>query len=70
MVWKKNRTSPQPTIEEQPDEEEWKIRTRNPINKNMNAIFMELLDQKIRINKINVATELAIEENKKKRTRN
>ena len=43
-----------------------KIRTRNPINKNTNAIFMELLDKEIGINKINVATELAIEENKKK----
>ena len=32
----------------------------------MNAIFMELLDKEIGINKINVATELAIEENKKK----
>ena len=62
----KNRISPQPTIEEQPDEEEWKIRTRNPINKNTNAIFMELLDKEIGINKINAATELAIEENKKK----
>ena len=57
----KNRTSPQPTIEEQPDEEEWKTQTRNPINKNINAIFMELLDKEIRINKINIATELAIE---------
>ena len=62
----KKRTSLQPTIEEQPDKEEWKTRTRNPINKNINAIFMELLDKEIRINKINVATELAIEENKKK----
>ena len=32
----------------------------------MNAIFMELLDEEMQINKINVATELAIEENKKK----
>ena len=66
QLFGKNRTSPQPTIEEQLDEEEWKTRTRNPINKNMNAIFMELLNKEIRINKINVATELAIKENKKK----
>ena len=32
----------------------------------MNAIFMELLDEEIGINKINIATELAIEENRKK----
>ena len=66
QLFGKNRTSLQPTIEEQPDEEKWKTQTRNPINKNMNAIFIELLDKEIRINKINVATELAIEENKKK----
>ena len=66
QLFGKNRTSLQPTIEEQLDEEEWKTQTRNPINKNMNAIFMELSDKEIRINKINVATELAIEENKKK----
>ena len=53
-------------MEEQPDEEEWKIWTRNPINKNMNALFMELLDEEMEINKINVATKLAIKENKKK----
>ena len=32
----------------------------------MNAIFMEILDEEIKINKINIATELAIEDNKKK----
>ena len=53
-------------IEEQLDEEDWKTRTRNPINEDMNAIFMELLDKKMNINKIKIATELAIEENKKK----
>ena len=57
-------------MEEQPDVEEWKTRTRNPINKNMNVIFMELLDEEIGINKINIATELAIEENKKKDRKN
>ena len=28
-LFEKNRTSPKPTIEEQPDKEEWKTRTRN-----------------------------------------
>ena len=54
-------------MEEQPDEEEWKTQTRNPINKDVNAIFMELLDEEMEINKINIATELAIEDNKKEK---
>ena len=66
QLFGKNKTRLKPMIEEQPDEKEWKTWTRNPINKNMNVIFMELLDKEIGINKINVATELAIEENKKK----
>ena len=53
-------------IEEQPDEEEWKNQTKNPINEDMNAIFIELFDEEMEINKINIATELAIEDNKKK----
>ena len=53
-------------MQEQLDKEEWKTWTRNPINKNMNAIFMELLDKEMEINKINIATDLAIKENKKK----
>ena len=53
-------------MEEQPDEEEWKNQTRNPINKDMNAIFIEFFDEEMEINKINIATELAIEDNKKK----
>ena len=32
----------------------------------MNAIFIKLLDEEMEINKINIATELAIEDNKKK----
>ena len=54
-----------PTIEKQPDEEEWKNQTKNSINEDMNAIFIELFDE-MKINKINIATELAIEDNKKK----
>ena len=53
-------------IKEQTDEEEQKTQTRNQTSKNKNTIFLELLDKEIGINKINVATELAIEENKKK----
>ena len=66
QLFGKRRTSSKSTIEEQPDEEEWKTWTRNSINKNMNAIFMELLDKEMEINKINIATKLAIKENKKK----
>ena len=32
----------------------------------MNTIFMELLDEEMEINKISIATKLAIEDNKKK----
>ena len=57
-------------IEEQPDEEEWKNQTKNPINEDTDAIFIELFDEEMEINKINIATELAIEDNKKKRIKN
>ena len=35
------------------------------MKKNINAIFMELLDEEIEINKTNIATELAIDNKKK-----
>ena len=63
QLFGKRKTNSKPMMEEQPDKEEWKTQTRNPIDEDMNAIFMELLDE---INKINIATELAIEDNKKK----
>ena len=66
QLFGKRKTNSEPTMEEQPDKEEWKNQTRNPINEDMNAIFMELLDEELEINKINIATELAIEDNKKK----
>ena len=66
QLFGKRKTNSKPMMEEQPDEEEWKNQTRNPINKDMNAIFIELFDEKMEINKINIATELAIEDNKKK----
>ena len=62
----KRKTNSKPMMEEQPDKEEWKNWTINPINEDMNAIFIELLDEEMEINKINIATELAIEDNKKK----
>ena len=65
-MFRKDRTNSKPTIKEQTDEEEQNTQTRNQTSKNNNAIFLELLDKEIEINKINVATELAIEENKKK----
>ena len=52
-------------IDKWPDKEEWKTQTRNQINTNMNAIFMELLDKEMENNNINVATELAIKTRKK-----
>ena len=70
QLFGRNRTSPKPTIKEQPDKEDWKTWTRDPINEDMNAIFMELLDEEMNINKINVATELTIKENKKKIEKN
>ena len=39
---------------------------RNLINENMNAIIMELLDEEMEINRIYIATELAIKDNMKK----
>ena len=66
QLFGKRKTNSKPMMEEQPDKEEWKNQTRNPINEDMNAIFMELLDEEMEINKINIATELAIEDNKKK----
>ena len=64
QLFGKSKTNSKSMMEEQPDREEWKNQTRNPI---MNAIFMKLLDEDIEINKINIATELAIEDNKKKK---
>ena len=56
-------------MEEHPDEEENKKRTLYPTNEDLNAIFFELIKEDIQINKVTVAMELAVEENKKKRRR-
>ena len=70
--WKwfeKKKPIPKMTMEEQIDKEEEKNHTQNPINIDANSIFMELWKE-ININKINVATKLAIKGKKKKQTEN
>ena len=52
-------------MEEQVNKEEERNHIQNPINLNVNAIFIELCKE-VNVNKINVATKLAIEENRKK----
>ena len=59
--WFGRKKKPKPTIEEQPDKEDRKTQTINPIKEDMNVILLELMDETIDVNKINVATELAIE---------
>ena len=66
QLFGKRKTNSKPTIEAQPDGEEWKNQTKNPINNDMNTIFIELFNEEMKINKINITTELAIEDNKKK----
>ena len=53
-------------MEEHPNKEENKKRTLYPTNEDLNAIFFELIEEDIQINKVTIATELAVEENKKK----
>ena len=60
----------QPKVEEIVDEEETKNYTKNPIEENKDAILIKSLEGNTWINKMNVATELAIKENKKKPTKN
>ena len=57
----------QPKVEEIVDEEETKNYTKNLIEEDKNAILIELLEEATWINKTNVATELAIKENNKKK---
>ena len=64
---KQIRALQQPTIEEVADEEEGRNHTMIPMNKEEKDIVLaELLETHVNIHKINVATELAIEENSKK----
>ena len=53
-------------VEEIADKEETKNYTKNPIEEDKNAILIELLEGTTWINKMNVATELAIKKNNKK----
>ena len=63
--WANNKKISKVTIKEELNEDEEKNQTKNPIKGNINTIFAKLLEE-TNINKINVATKLAIEENKKK----
>ena len=56
----------QPKVEEIVDKEEIKNHTNNPIKEDRKGILIELLEDTTWINKTNIATELAIEENDKK----
>ena len=56
----------QPKVKEITDEEETRNHTKNPIEEDKNMILIELLEETTWINKMNVATELAIKENDKK----
>ena len=64
--WCGKKENPELTIEEKLDKEERKIQTINPIKEEVNTILLDLMDKTIDVNKINIATELAIEENRKK----
>ena len=63
---KKDKNQPKTTIEEIPDPDRSKNRTTSPIYDDTNAIFLELSEQ-MEVNKITVATELAVKENIKKK---
>ena len=56
----------QPKVEEIVDEEETKNYMKNPIEEDKDTILIKLLEETTWINKMNVATELAIKENDKK----
>ena len=61
------RREQQPKVEEIVDEEETRNHTNNLIEEDKNTIIVELLEETTWINKTNVATELAIKENDKKK---
>jgi hypothetical protein len=56
----------QPKIEEVVDDEEPKNQATLPLKENNMGAYIELLETDVWINKTNIATELAIEENSKK----
>ena len=55
-----------PKVEEVTDEEEIKNHTNNLIERDKDAILVELLEEMTWINKTNISTKLAIKENDKK----
>ena len=57
----------QPKVEEITDEEEIKKHMNNPIEEDKNAILIKLLEETTWMNKTNIVTKLAIEENNKKK---
>jgi Reverse transcriptase (RNA-dependent DNA polymerase) len=63
---KQIRQEQQPKIEEVVDKEEPGNRTILPLKKNKLGVYIELLETDVWIHKINIAMELAIEENSKK----
>src|SRR6202789_2149357 len=63
---KRIRETKQPKVEEVDDEDEGKNHMTTPMEENGETILIELLEGITWINKTNVATELAIEENSKK----
>jgi hypothetical protein len=56
----------QPKIEEVVDDEELKNQTTLPLKENKMGAYIKLLETDVWINKTNITTELAIEENSKK----
>jgi hypothetical protein len=56
----------QPKIEEVVDNKEPRNRTALPLKENKMRVYIELLETDVWIQKTNIATELAIEENSKK----
>jgi hypothetical protein len=60
------RKEGQPKIEGVADEEETNNRTISPLQEDKMGVYIELLETDVWIHKMNVTTELAIEENNKK----
>jgi hypothetical protein len=63
---KRIRQEQQPKMEEVVDNKETKNRMILPLKKNKTGVYIELLETDVWINKTNIATKLAIEENSKK----
>ena len=53
-------------MKEHPNKEENENWTLYPTNKDLNAILLELIEKDIQINKVTIAMELVVKENRKK----